>query len=397
MNYKNLLLTALRALAKNKLRSSLTSIGIIIGISSVIVMVGMGQSAKIEVRSKVYTFGANALSVSTEAKRTGKWMDHSDLIELKKIFYQIDYITPYLRKKLVMVKYGRENIITDIEGVNSSYFSIKGKKIDRGRLLTEEDINSRAKVAVVGSKVQTELFEGRDPIGEQILFDSLPLTIIGVLEYSGEAFSGRDFDSIVIIPYTTYLTRVSNKQFFDEIYIKAIDENSVREVGEDVTKYLRAKFNILEGQPDNFKIYTSDDKLKMANDISNALAILLAGIASISLFVGGVGIMNIMLVSVTERTREIGIRMAIGAKKKDIMMQFLIEAVSLSMIGGIVGLALGLGVYGLIVYFVKWPFIFTPIAVFLAVFFATAVGIFFGYYPARKASELKPIEALKYE
>jgi len=395
MNFKNLLLTALRALTKNKLRSSLTSIGIIIGISSVIVMVGMGESTKIEVRGKVFTYGANALSISTS--RSGKSMNQSDLIELKKTFYQIELISPYLKDKNKIIRYRNVKISTDIEGVGSDYFEIKGKKCKIGRLFQDEDIDGTSKVAVIGSKVQQELFKRNDPIGEQILVGDVPLTIIGVLEYSGESFGGRDFDSIVLMPYTTFNTRLLNRRVFEEIYIKAIDENSVHEVGDNVRKYLRAKFNILEGQPDNIKVYTSDDKLKMANDISNALAILLAGIASISLFVGGVGIMNIMLVSVTERTREIGIRMAIGAKKKDIMLQFLIESVSLSMVGGIIGILLGLGVYGIIVYFVKWPFIFTPSAVFLAVFFATAVGIFFGYYPAKKASELKPIEALKYE
>ncbi|HOP30822.1 MAG TPA: ABC transporter permease [Spirochaetota bacterium] len=395
MNFKNLLLTALRALTKNKLRSSLTSIGIIIGISSVIVMVGMGESAKIEVRGKVFTYGANALSVSTSRLR--KYMNQGDLVELKNTFYQIELISPYLKDKNVIIRYRNMKMTTDIEGVGSSYFEIKGKKCKTGRLFQEEDIFGTSKVAVIGSKVQQELFKRKDPIGEQILVGDVPLTIIGVLEYSGESFGGRDFDSIVLMPYTTFNTRLLNRRVFEEIYIKAIDENSVHEVGDNVRKYLRAKFNILDGQPDNIKVYTSDDKLKMANDISNALAILLAGIASISLFVGGVGIMNIMLVSVTERTREIGIRMAIGAKKKDIMLQFLIESVSLSMVGGIIGILLGLGVYGIIVYFVKWPFIFTPSAVFLAVFFATAVGIFFGYYPAKKASELKPIEALKYE
>lgn len=395
MNFKNLLLTALRALTKNKMRSALTSIGIIIGISSVIVMVGMGESAKIEVRGKVFTYGANALSVSTS--RVGKYMNQSDLVELKKTFYQIELISPYLKQRNQLIRYRNLKMTTDIEGVGSSYFDIKGKKCKSGRLFQDEDIDGTAKLAVVGSKVQDELFRGKNPVGEQILVGDVPLTVIGVLEYSGESFGGRDFDSIILLPYTTFNTRILNKRVFEEIYIKAVDENSVHEVGENVRTYLRAKFNIPGGQPDNIKVYTSDDKLKMANDISNALAILLAGIASISLFVGGVGIMNIMLVSVTERTREIGIRMAIGAKKKDIMLQFLIESVSLSVVGGIIGIILGLGVYGIIVYFVKWPYIFTLSAVVISVFFATAVGIFFGYYPAKKASELKPIEALKYE
>ncbi len=397
MNYKNLILTAMRALGKNKLRSALTSIGIIIGISSVIVMVGMGNSTRVEVRQKVFTYGANALSVDTNASKTNKWMNETDIVELKKNFMQIELISPYLKKRTVLVKNGNKNMRLDVEGVNSDYFTIKGKKPMSGRLLINNDIVSTAKVAVIGYTVQKELFQGRSPIGDQILVEGVPLTIVGVLEYSGESFGGKDFDSVVVIPYTTFNIRFSNSRNFDEVYIRASSEDAVRDVEKQVLRYLRRKFSIPEGQEDRFKVYTSEEKLKMANEISNALAILLAGIASISLFVGGVGIMNIMLVSVTERTREIGIRMAIGAKKKDIMLQFLIESVALSAFGGFIGIALGLIIYAVIVYFVKWPFIFTISSVLISACFATAVGIFFGYYPAKKASDLKPIEALKYE
>ncbi len=395
MNYKNLLITALRALTKNKMRSALTSIGIIIGISSVIVMVGMGNSARVEVREKVFTYGANALSVST--KQSGKWMNSSDTIELKKNFYQIEMISPYLKSKYSLAKYKRLSFRTTIEGVGSDYFEIKGKKAGSGRLLSPEDIAGTAKVAVIGYSLKQELFGGGNPIGEQMVIEGIPLKVVGVLEYSGESFGGRDFDNTVLIPYTTFNIRITNKRVFSEVYIKASDEKAIPEVEKIVIKYLRRKFSIPDGQDDRIKVYTSEDKLKMANDISNALAILLAGIASISLFVGGVGIMNIMLVSVTERTREIGIRMAIGAKKRDIMLQFLIESIALSLGGGIIGIVLGLSTYGLIVYFVEWPFIFTISSVLVSVLFASIVGVFFGYYPAKKASDLKPIEALKYE
>ncbi len=397
MSYKNLIITALRALTKNKMRSALTSIGIIIGISSVIVMIGMGNSAKVEVRDKIVTFGANAISLSTQAGKTGKWMTDSDLVELKKNFYQIEMISPYNRLSNLLVRYKNKNIACSIEGVGDSYFAIKGNNAKLGRLLQPEDIISTAKVAVIGSTVQRELFEGRNPIGEIVLLRGIPLTVVGVLESMGKAFGGRDFDNIVIIPYTTFNKRLEGKTTFDEIYIKVLQPELISETGKLVIKFFRSRFSIPDGQDDRFELSTSEDKLKMANDISNALAILLAGIASISLFVGGVGIMNIMLVSVTERTREIGIRMAIGAKKKDIMLQFLIESVSLSILGGLIGIMLGLSVYAIIVYFVKWQFIFTLSSILVSVLFATAVGVFFGYYPSKKAADLKPIEALKYE
>ncbi len=397
MSYRNLLITALRALSKNKMRSVLTSIGIIIGISSVIVMIGLGNSAKVEVRDKIVTFGANAISFSVNSGITGKWIYESDLVELKKNYYQIDKISPFDRKSSLFAIYKDKNTQTNVEGVGEAYFDIKGNKIDRGRFLSENDIVTTAKVAVIGVTVENILFSGRDPIGEVILINGVPFTVVGIMERQGKAFGGRDFDNVVMIPYTTFNKRIRGRAFFDEIYVKAKEPEYVLQVEKLLVRYFRNKFLIPEGQPDRFEISTSEDKLKMANDISNALAILLAGIASISLFVGGVGIMNIMLVSVTERTREIGIRMAIGAKKKDIMMQFLIESVSLSMFGGLVGIALGIAIYALIVYFVKWPFIFTVTSILVSVLFATAVGVFFGYYPSKKAAELKPIEALKYE
>lgn len=397
MSYRNLLITALRALSKNKMRSVLTSIGIIIGISSVIVMIGLGNSAKVEVRDKIVTFGANAISFSVNSGITGKWIYESDLVELKKNYYQIDKISPFDRKSSLFAIYKDKNTQTNVEGVGEAYFDIKGNKIDRGRFLSENDIVTTAKVAVIGVTVENILFSGRDPIGEVILINGVPFTVVGIMERQGKAFGGRDFDNVVMIPYTTFNKRIRGRAFFDEIYVKAKEPEYVLQVEKLLVRYFRNKFLIPEGQPDRFEISTSEDKLKMANDISNALAILLAGIASISLFVGGVGIMNIMLVSVTERTREIGIRMAIGAKKKDIMLQFLIESVSLSMFGGLIGIGLGLGIYAAIVYFVKWPFIFTVTSILVSVLFATAVGVFFGYYPSKKAAELKPIEALKYE
>jgi putative ABC transport system permease protein len=397
MNLRNILITALRALSKNKLRSALTSIGIIIGISSVIVMVGMGNSARVEVREKVVSYGANAFMVYLSGGRTGKWLIDADLVTLRKYFSDIEYISPYQSRNHSLVRYNNKNTRTRLEGVSDEYFQIKSLKTQQGRSLIPFDISATAKVAVIGMTVKEDLFPDKNPVGEQILVEGVPLTIIGLLEYLPASFGGRDVNNVIDIPYTTFNIRFANRRSFDEIWVKSSADTDVGELGQSIMDYMIQKFNPPEKDRNLFQLSTSEDKLKTANDISNALAILLAGIASISLFVGGVGIMNIMLVSVTERTREIGIRMAIGAKKQDIMMQFLVESVILSLVGGVVGIILGLSLYGAITYFVDWPFIFSFFSVIVSVLFATMVGIFFGYYPAQKASDLKPIEALRFE
>ncbi len=397
MNINNTMKTAFKALNRNKLRSALTSIGIIIGVSSVIVMIGIGNSARVTVRDRVVTFGTNGISFKMKSPRG---VTNSDIDNLLKSFYQIKYISPYLYQpsRNIIAKYSNKNMHVILEGVNNEFFKIKDSKLQAGRLFTDEDIFSTAKVAVIGTSVRNELFGSDDPVGKTFIVNNIPLKVVGMLEEYEEAFSGRDFNAVILIPYTTAMAR-----FFDgitkygEIYASALNENLIDEAKDILKKYFRRKYAIPDGKDDEFLINTSKDKLKMADDISRALAILLAGIASISLFVGGVGIMNIMLVSVTERTREIGIRMAIGAKKRDILYQFLIESVTLSSAGGIIGITLGLIIYYLIIYFVKWPFIFSFMSIIISVFFSAAVGIFFGYYPSKKASDLKPIEALRYE
>lgn len=399
MNINNTFKTALRALGRNKLRSALTSIGIIIGVSSVIVMIGIGNSARITVRDRVITFGTNGISVRVKNFQA-RGMTENDIDNLQKSYYQIKYITPYITQasRNTLAKYSNKNLHCSLIGVNNDYFKIKDNNLQAGRLFTDEDIASIAKVAIIGSSVKKELFGFEDPLMKTIIVNNIPLKVIGILDEYEEAFSGKDFNSIIIIPYTTTMARFfEGITKFGEIYVSALNENLVEETADILKKYLRRKYAIPAGKDDEFEIRTSKDKLKMADDISRALSILLAGIASISLLVGGVGIMNIMLVSVTERTREIGIRMAIGAKKTDIMIQFLFESVTLSSLGGIIGITLGLIIYYLITFFVQWPFIFSFVSIVISALFAAAVGIFFGYYPSKKASNLKPIEALRYE
>ncbi|MCP4133092.1 MAG: FtsX-like permease family protein [bacterium] len=393
MNLINTILTALRALRKNKLRSALTSVGIIIGVSSVIIMIGLGNSARITVRKKVFTYGENALSIQTNGKQK---MSSIDVINLKKNYYSVKYISPFL-KRGVLLKHKNKHMNSLLFGVGKDYIDIKGRKIKTGSIFSDRDVAKYARHAVIGTTVQIRLFAGKSALGKDIIINDVPFRVVGVLTKIGASFSGRDFDEVVLIPYTTAGTRIWGKREFSEVYLSTHSEDMVDYTANIVRKYLRRKFGIPSKKKDNITIFTSKDKLKMANEISGSLAILLAGIASISLFVGGVGIMNIMLVSVTERTREIGIRMAIGAKKRDIMNQFLIESVTLSSAGGLIGIVLGLLVYYLIIYMVKWPFIFSLYSVVISAVFAAAVGIFFGYYPSRKASSLKPIDALKFE
>ncbi len=392
MNFKNSFLTAVRAINKNKMRSSLTSVGIIIGVSSVIIMVGMGNSARVAVRDRITTFGSNAMSVYQSKKP----LVDRDLENLRRL-YLVKYITPIVYDSYVPTVFQGKNMLSRIYGVNNDFFQIKEWVLQSGRYFTELEILSIGKVVIIGTTVSQELFGNVNPIGRTILIRNVPFQVIGVLTEQGSSFSGRDYDNVLIMPFTTAATRMQNQNFYDEIYIAAYSEDLIPETADAVRLYLRRVHNIPWGSPDDFKIKTSKEQLRVAEDISKTLAILLAGIALISLFVGGVGIMNIMLVSVSERTREIGIRMAIGAKRKDVLLQFLIESVTLSSVGGVVGITLGIGVYYTIIFFLKWPFIISPLSVLVSFLFAFAVGIFFGYYPAKKAADLKPIDALRFE
>ncbi|MFH0974826.1 MAG: ABC transporter permease [Spirochaetota bacterium] len=393
MNVRNAFITALRALSRNKMRSALTSIGIIIGVSSVIIMIGIGNSARIAVKKKIYTAGANAISIYNSARP----LTERDMDDLKRMFPQIQYITPQIYRSYTPVKYKNRSIKSRIYGVNNNYFSMMDYELQYGRYFTDIELISSDKVVVIGNTVRTELFGFTNPVGEVMLIMNVPFKIIGSLVPIGQALSGRDFDNILVIPYTTVQTKIIGSKSFDQLNASTYSAGQVDETVNYIREYFRRIHSIPAGKPDDFKMETSKDKLKQADYISNVLSILLAFIASISLIVGGIGIMNIMLVSVSERTREIGIRLAIGAKKKDILLQFLIESVTLSSAGGIVGITLGLVIYFLIVFFVDWPFLFSVPSVIVSFLFASFVGIFFGYYPAKKASDLKPIDALRFE
>ncbi len=392
MNVSNLLLTALRSLGKNKMRSALTSLGIIIGVASVIMMVGIGNSARVSVRDKVYTYGANAMSISSERPFT-----EPDIERLRRSTSYVKYITPMVGRKAVNVKFENRFLESRVRGVNNDFFRIQEWPVTFGRYFTELEILSYEKVVILGDSARLSLFGNSNPVGRIILVNNVPFMVIGSLSELGQAFSGRDQDNVVIMPFTTAGLKIEGRRDFNEIFASTYSEDLVEKTAGEIRRFLRSERSIVPGQAEDFTVKTSREKLEMAEYIAKTLAILLAGIASISLIVGGIGIMNIMLVSVSERTREIGIRMAIGARRQDILLQFLIEAVTLSAGGGIAGITLGIFIYFIITIAVGWPFLFSVFSIAISFLFSGAVGVFFGYYPARKASDLKPIDALRYE
>ena len=393
MNIETSFITAVRAILKNKMRAVLTSIGIIIGVSSVIMMIGIAKSAQIEILGKIKTYGYNAIAVFGEQNH----FQTNDLETIKKTFGGIRYVSPVCHAGKRHVQNGRYNYESVIYGADNEYFLIKQRTIVRGREFTQDEIYRSDKVAIVGKTISTELFNGSNPVGKRLVIQNVPYTIIGELDSMGESLSDYDNDNEIVVPYTTANQKFLQRSFFTDFYVSVWNENNIDTAIVVVQSFIRKKFHIPAAQEDTFKLYTSKEKMGMAGDISKALSILLAGVASISLFVGGIGIMNIMLVSVTERTREIGIRMAIGAKRRDILMQFLIESVTLSSGGGLVGIFLGLLIYYIVTVAVKWPFIFSFMSVLISFSFAAFVGIFFGFWPAQKAAGLKPIDALKFE
>jgi putative ABC transport system permease protein len=395
MNINNTLITALRALSRNKMQSGLTSLGIIIGISSVIIMMGLGSSAQITVQDKVASFGVNTMSVLINQPYS---FNDYDLDVLKRTFPQIKYITPIIELKKVFLKHNKYSLISQFWGVNNDYFAMKNYSISAGRLFTNEEIETNSKVAIVGMTIVRELFQNRNPLQEPVIINGIPFNVVGVIKSMGKSLSRDDFDNLVIIPHSTAINTIQREIGYNQLYIASHDEKMLREIKNILSQYIENKVGLnIEKSKDLYKINLSTKKMQMAKDISQALTYLLIGIASISLFVGGIGIMNIMLASVSERTREIGIRMAIGAKKKDILLQFILETVILTIMGGVAGIILGLIVYTAIISMTGWPFIFSPKSIILSLVFSTIVGVFFGYYPARKAAIMKPIDALKYE
>jgi putative ABC transport system permease protein len=406
MNYKNLFRIAINALIRNKMRAFLTMLGVIIGVASVIAMLGIGQGSKKSIEDSVSGMGANMIMVFPGSMQRGgvslgntsaKALTLDDVKAVADNCPSVQWVSPEVRGSGQAVA-GSENKPTQIYGVDLDYLKIKKIEVKSGRLFTEAEIKNSAKVCLLGKTVVTELFGANaDPVGATIRFKNIPFRIIGILSEKGQSQFGQDQDDIIISPYTTIQKRVLAITYIQGIYASAISETASPVAVEEMKAILRTQHKIKVGDDADFEVRSQEELVTTFSSISNVLTILLGAIAGISLLVGGIGIMNIMYVSVTERTREIGLRMSIGGKGKDILMQFLTESTLISVVGGILGILLGIGASSLIGKIMNWPIVIMPEAVILSFAVCTVIGVFFGWYPARKAASLDPIDALRYE
>jgi len=406
MRVINLIKVAYRSLTKNKLRTFLTMLGIIIGVASVIAMLAIGEGSKQNIQSSIASLGTNSIMIFPGAfSHGGVRMEAGSSQSLKREDAEqilarcelIQYVTPVVQKGSQIIA-GSQNWRTIVVGVFNDYFPIRNLSVTSGTIFSASDDRAAAKVCVVGQTVVTNLFgEGKDPVGQIIRINSIPFKIIGLLEKKGQNTFGQDQDDIIIAPFATVQKRMLSTTNVNQILASAVSENLMDDAKDEVTDFLREKHKLAADAEDDFTVRSQSDISNIFGSVSKVLTILLGSIASISLLVGGIGIMNIMLVSVTERTREIGIRMAVGAKSSDVLVQFMIEAVFISFLGGLIGVGLGILISQMVARFGGWPVVVTFSSVGLSFVFSAVVGIFFGWYPARKAAGLNPIEALRYE
>ena len=406
MNVLNLVKIAIKALLRNKSRAFLTMLGIIIGIASVIAMVSLGQSSTLSVREQLSGMGSNMIMVMPARQMRGgvnmgnssaKSLDMKDLRALEQNTRYVAHVSPSVSTGAQLV-FGSNNHPGQIQGVSPSYLDIRMYKLESDIMFTEEDVKTYNKVCVVGKTVVDNLFtNGENPIGQVVRFGSIPMKIIGVLESKGQNQMGQDQDDIVLAPYTTVQKRFMAITHFNMLFASATSEEESELAATEITYILRANHKIAEGEEDDFDIRTQEELLSTMSSVTQMLTMLLAAIASISLIVGGIGIMNIMYVTVTERTKEIGLRMAIGAQNRDIMLQFLSESVILSLIGGVIGIILGLILSYALSHILSWPYVVSQTAILVSFLVCAATGIFFGWYPAKKAANMDPIAALRYE
>jgi putative ABC transport system permease protein len=397
MTAGRLLAHSARSLLRNKVRSLLTSLGIIIGVGSVIIMVAIGQGSQAQIAKQISAMGTNMIMVMPpRGAREANRLTTADAAKLREQSSYLSAVSGIVRRSLTVVG-GSGSWSTTVMGVEPDYLKIKQWGVRSGDFFTEKDLAGRTKVAVVGATVAKELFGAADPIGERIRVGTTPFQIIGVLAGKGANAMGDDQDDIVLVPLDTAVTRLQKDRYLGSIEMSAVREDLMDVAQNEVDQILRESHRIEAGQSADYDIMNQSEIIKTASQTSKTLTTLLAAIAGVSLLVGGIGIMNIMLVSVTERTREIGIRLSVGARKKDILLQFLSESVILSLSGGFIGIVLAIVVSSLLGSLAGIPAIIKPGIVVASAGFAAAVGIFFGYYPARKAANLYPIEALRYE
>jgi putative ABC transport system permease protein len=396
---------ALRALARNKLRAFLTMLGIIIGVGAVIAMVAIGEGAKSTIRAQIAALGTNVLIVLPGSNVQGgvragfgnvNTLLDADGKAMARELPSVAFVSPVLRRQEQVVA-ANLNWGTLAQGVAPEFQQIRDWEVAQGRFLHEGDMESAAKVAVIGQTVARQLFGSDDALDAVIRIRNIPFRVIGVLVPKGQTGQGTDQDDTIIIPYTTMQKRLMRITWVQSIVVKAVNAERVDEAQEQITLLLRQRHRIGPEREDDFNVRNLSDIAEAATTTARVMAVLLGSVASISLLVGGIGIMNIMLVSVTERTREIGIRMAVGARSRDIMLQFLVEAVVMAATGGLIGILLGIGSSELIKQWAQWPTLINPAIIAIAFLFSGAVGVFFGFYPAKKAANLDPIEALRYE
>ena len=406
MNGTNLFKIALRALANNKLRAFLTMLGIIIGVASVIAMLAIGQGSKKSIQQQISEMGSNMIMIHPGAEmRGGVRQDPSAMQTLKLENYEklseectnLSGISPNVSSSGQLVA-GANNYPSSVSGVSMDYLTIRQLTVEQGEMFTENDIRTAAKVCVIGKTIVDNLFpDGSDPIGKVIRCNQIPFRVIGVLKSKGYNSMGMDQDDVVLAPYSTVMKRLLAQTYLSGIFASALTEDMTDEAVDEITTILRREHKLKETDDDDFTIRTQQELSSMLNTTTDLMTTLLACIAGISLVVGGIGIMNIMYVSVTERTREIGLRMSVGARGVDILSQFLIEAILISLTGGLIGVIIGCGASFMIKTIAHWPVFIQPWSVLLSFLVCTVTGVFFGWYPAKKAADLDPIDALRYE
>ena len=406
MNGTNLFKIALRALANNKLRAFLTMLGIIIGVASVITMLAIGQGSKKSIQAQISEMGSNIIMIHPGGERRGGVrMDPSEMQTLKLADYEslrdetnfLAAVSPNVSSSGQLIA-GNNNYPSSISGVGTEYLEIRQLSVEQGEMFTEADIQVSAKVCVIGQTIVDNLFpDGQDPLGKVIRFNQVPFHVVGILKSKGYNSMGQDQDDIVLAPYTTVMKRLLAQTYLEGVFASALSEDMTDYATDEITTILRRNHKLQADDEDDFTIRSQQELSSMLNSTTDLMTTLLACIAGISLVVGGIGIMNIMYVSVTERTREIGLRMSVGARGIDILAQFLIEAILISITGGLIGVVIGCGASFVVKNVAHWPIYIQAWSVFLSFAVCTVTGVFFGWYPAKKAAQLDPIEAIRYE
>jgi putative ABC transport system permease protein len=405
MKKSTLVKVATESILKNKMRTMLTMLGIVIGVGAVIVMVAVGYGARSSIRAQIENLGTNMIVITPGSSNAGgvnqgagtfNRLTVEDAEKLQREGYMLAGVSPVIMTRTQIIG-GEGNWRTSINGVSTDYQKIRDWPMRTGVFFSPADETGRRRVAVIGSMIADQLFPGTDPVGQQIQIRNVPFQIIGVLSPKGQTASGTDQDDIVLVPYTTAQTRLSGRTFIGQILVSTASPAEIPAAEREIRAIMRESHRLGQADDDDFTVRNQTELAETAEGTTKVMTYLLAAIASVSLIVGGIGIMNIMLVSVTERTREIGIRMAIGARGSDVLTQFLVESIVMSLLGGLIGLAAGVGGATLVGAITGWNTATPPEAVLLAVGFSAAVGVFFGFYPARKAAALNPIQALRYE